>query len=679
MRKFLFSRLTFLVVVACALTAYTIHDYANRKPVPRNDTPPMPVYFEGSPVSLEGGVGWINVGAPIRIEDLRGKVVLLDFWTYCCINCHHVIPDLAYLENKYPNELVVIGVHTPKFTAERDTENIRRKVAEYRIKHPVINDANQTLWNRFNVSSWPTLVLIDANGKFVGGLPGEGHRRTFDREIGRLIAAHKAKGEINETPIKFFPESERASRSPLLYPGKILADSTGKRLFTTDTGHNRIIMSDLDGKNVITIGSGGEGLVDGDFAKACFNRPQGICLVDNVLYVADTENHAIRAVDLTSKTVSTVAGTGVQGTAIRGRKSAKTTPLTSPWDVALIPGSQTLAIAMAGCHQIWSLNLKTRTVAHLAGSSMEQILDGGAEDSAFAQPSGLASDGANHLFVADSEVSGIREITLGKSISVQSIVGQGLFEYGDIDGKGEGVRLQHCLGVAHGDGKLFIADTYNCKIKVCDVRSRTVKTLLGKGTPGESDDPPMFYQPGGLSYADGKLYIADTDNGLVRVADLATNKVHTLTFENLTPPAPARPKKPSKFLNQTLVDIPLTRVKPGNKLTVDVALTLPKGMKLNLDAASPYYIDTPGVDDAVADPSVDKPWEINPPKDRFTIEIPLAKTFAAGDKLPLQIAVSTIVCKTGQEGLCTPKTFVWKTIVEFAQNGSDKIELGVPR
>ncbi len=202
-------------------------------------------YEQGEGPSLSGGTGWINSG-PIDLSELRGKIVLLDFWTFCCINCHHVLPDLAKLEEKYPNELVVIGVHTAKFEAERDTENIRRKVREYRIKHPVVNDANQVIWQRFGVQGWPTLALIDATGRFVGMMSGEGHFDVFDKAIGQLVEKHKAKGELNLTPLKFSPEMERASNDPLLFPGKVHADPSGNRLFISDTGHNRIIQTDLE-------------------------------------------------------------------------------------------------------------------------------------------------------------------------------------------------------------------------------------------------------------------------------------------------------------------------------------------------------------------------------------------------------------------------------------------------
>ena len=201
---------------------------------------------QGGGPSLSGGTGWINSG-PIDLAELRGKIVLLDFWTFCCINCHHVLPDLAKLEEKYKNELVVIGVHTAKFDAERDTENVRRKVREYRIKHPVVNDANQVIWNRFGVSSWPTLVLLDTNGEYLGSLSGEGHYEQLDRIIGKLVDKHKARRELNLTPLKFTPEMERPSNGPLLFPGKVLADSNSKRLYISDTGHNRIIQTDLEG------------------------------------------------------------------------------------------------------------------------------------------------------------------------------------------------------------------------------------------------------------------------------------------------------------------------------------------------------------------------------------------------------------------------------------------------
>ena len=419
-------------------------------------------------LTLDGATGWINSDGPIHLDQLRGKIILLDFWTYCCINCHHVLPDLAKLEEKYRNQLVVIGVHTAKFEAEKDTENIRSKVREYGIKHPVANDANQVIWDRFGARSWPTLTLIDASGQPVRAFAGEGHYAELDAAIAQLVTQARANGQLDETPVQFPAESDRPSAGGLLYPGKISADPQGKRLFISDTGHNRIVVTDLDGQFLAAIGNGKAALQDGDFATASFQRPQGTCLFEEILYVADTENHAIRAVDLAAKTVTTVAGTGTQSHAFEGSGPGTSTAISSPWDLVTLPGTRTLAIAMAGPHQIWQYDIAARTVSHWAGSGYENILDGPLLQARFAQPSGLATDGS-HLFVADSEVSGLRSITLGTDQpTVSTIVGLGLFKFGDVDGEGKDVRLQHCLGLAFGDGKLYVADTYNNKVKVCD-------------------------------------------------------------------------------------------------------------------------------------------------------------------------------------------------------------------
>ena len=432
---------------------------------------------------------------------------------------------------------MIIGVHSGKFNAERDLENIRRKVAEYRIKHPVVNDANMVIWERFGVSSWPTLVLITPDGRLAGMNSGEIPFADLDRVVGQVAA--KFKDQLNLKPLAFPAEMDKQRSGSLLFPGKVLADRPGNRLFISDTGHNRIVQTDLEGKSPVAIGAGDEGFVDGAFAKAKFNRPQGMCLDGDTLYVADTENHAIRAVDLVAKRVSTISGTGEQAQrspADRYVGPARTSALSSPWDIIQVPGSPVFYIAMAGPHQIWKLNVKTGKIGVWAGSGAENIQDGDLDTACFAQPSGLATDGEN-LFVADSEVSGVRIIT-GLNTAhaeVGRIVGQGLFEFGDRDGIGPEVRLQHCLGVAYGDGKLFIADTYNNKVKVADPKTRAVKTLAGDGKPGSEDNPPRFYQPGGLSVAGTSLYVADTNNHKIRVIDLKTGTRRTLKIEGLDP------------------------------------------------------------------------------------------------------------------------------------------------
>ena len=248
-------------------------DKGKKKTATENPFPDRP-----AAPSFEGGLGWLNVapGSEINLKDLRGKVVVLDFWTYCCINCMHVLPDLKFLEKKYEKELVVIGVHSAKFANEKDSEAIRRAILRYEIEHPVINDANMTVWRKFGVNSWPTLALIDPEGRYVGQQPGEGNRELFDKLIGMLVDYHSKKGTLDRSPVRFDLESNRLKPGPLKFPGKVLADTKGGRLFISDTNHNRIVVTGLDGTLKEIIGSGAIGRRNGRYADASFDHPQGI-------------------------------------------------------------------------------------------------------------------------------------------------------------------------------------------------------------------------------------------------------------------------------------------------------------------------------------------------------------------------------------------------------------------
>jgi len=475
---------------------------------------------------LEGGVAWLNTAGPLRLKDLRGKIVLLDFWTLCCINCMHVLPDLAKLEKKYPNELVVIGIHTAKFPNEKNTESIRKAILRYEISHPVVNDAEQRIWETFGARSWPTLCLIDPEGYAVWAGSGEGHYEALDREIRRLIQIHKAKKTLNDKPLKFqLARLQENGDSPLFFPGKVLADAAGKRLFIADSTHHRIVITDLDGKKIALAGSGEPGKADGPFAAARFNDPQGMALRGDQLYVADRKNHLIRVLNLKTQTVQTIAGTGVQGQDRELGGPALKTSLNSPWD--LLWHKDRLFIAMAGHHQIWVMDLAKETVVPYAGDGREDIRDGPLALSRFAQPSGLASDGKT-LWVADSEVSAVRAVPLDGAGEVKTLVGKGLFKFGDVDGEAEAVRLQHALGLAYHDGKLYVADTYNSKIKLLDPIQRTCVTFLGGAA--------NFSEPGGLSYADGKLYVADTNAHRIRVVEMKTKTVTTLKLQDVAAP-----------------------------------------------------------------------------------------------------------------------------------------------
>ncbi|MBK7895897.1 MAG: redoxin domain-containing protein [Anaerolineaceae bacterium] len=493
-------------------------------------TPNPPAYTGTVPApDFPPGLDWLNVERPLTMTDLRGKIVLLDFWTYGCINCIHVIPELKRLEEKFADELVVIGVHSAKFANEGDTDNIRQIILRYELEHPVINDNNFDVWQTYGANAWPTFVLIDPEGNVLGFHSGEGIYDLFNQVITGMVAEFDARDLLDRTPLALKLERENLANSPLLFPGKVLADAANNRLFIADSNHNRIVVTDLDGVVQDVIGNGRSGLQDGSYETAQFFRPQGMTLADaNTLYVADTENHAIRKIDLVAKTVESVAGNGRHGSFELFEGTGTQVALNSPWDVLYLNGI--VYIAMAGQHQLWQYDPATQIVQVFAGSGREELVDGPLRSGGLNQPSGLATDG-QLLYFADSEASAIRSASLGQNGELQTIVGTGLFDFGDVDGSGSEVRLQHPLGVIFVDGLLYVADTYNHKIKRIDPASQTSTTFLGSGEDGWRDgDKPLFDEPGGLSLANGQLYIADTNNHVIRIASMADGDVRTLVL-----------------------------------------------------------------------------------------------------------------------------------------------------
>ncbi|HNQ24939.1 MAG TPA: thioredoxin-like domain-containing protein [Phycisphaerae bacterium] len=487
---------------------------------------------------------WLNTDKPLTMAELRGQVILLDFWTYCCINCMHVLPDLAYLEDKYRDEpFVVIGVHTGKFDQERDARHIRQAILRHNIRHPVVVDSDYEVWSAYGVEAWPTLVLVDPSGYVVGKISGEGHRADLDAAVGKLLNQHRRGGTLGQ-PLRFRPERASFESGMLEFPGKVRVDAARGRLFISDTNHHRVLVTDLTGKVQHVIGAGTAGLKHGSFAEAQFHQPQGLEVSEDghTLYVADTENHAVRTVDLQAQTVKTLAGTGAQSYDFRADGPGRKTPLSSPWDLARV-GRQ-LYIAMAGTHQIWVLDLDSGHVRVFAGTGREACIDGPNRSAAFAQPSGLATDG-KVLYVADSEVSSIRVVDLDDRGQTRTLAGSGgLFDFGLRDGRGRSARFQHPLGVTLAGDRLFVADTFNNAIRAIDVHTGEVSTWLGPAdpqpSPGEGASPTgetgsgmgaafCLVEPGGLSFSPpspdtpaGTLYIADTNHHRVLAVDVKT-------------------------------------------------------------------------------------------------------------------------------------------------------------
>src|SRR5882724_11065323 len=627
----------------------------------------MPVQ-EGGKIrapELSGGRGWLNTDKPLSLAALKGKVVLLDFWTYGCINCMHIIPDLKKLEKKYPNELVVIGVHSAKFENEKDTENIRRIVLRYEIEHPIVNDADFVIWKNYAVNAWPTRYLIDPAGYIIGKLSGEGGYEALDKVIGDTIAEFRKRGELNEAPLKLVLEKAKVGDLPLAFPGKVLADEKSDRLFIADSDHNRIVIAKLDGTLVEVVGTGAHGMVSGPFETASFFRPQGMALDGDKLYVADTENHLIRRIDLKARTVETIAGTGLQSHEYGESGPAQKIALNSPWDLQLL--GRTLYIAMAGPHQIWKLDLDKQEISTFAGSGREARLDGALDESGFAQPSALATDGQT-LYVSDAEANIIRAINLGANSEVRTLVGGDLFDFGDVDASGNDVRLQHPLGLARWNDKLLVADTYNHKIKLLDPSSRSVKTFVGLGRPGQADGPrPSFYEPGGLAAANDKLYVADTNNHAIRIVDLKTKETKTLQIKGLQPPASNQVATSDEVApNAEEIKLPSQKLRAGDAAVV-INVDLPAGYHLNPTAPQRYTVTVDQGDTALKYPVTGK---------GLTLPIRVPVAFATGSATA-RASFTFVYCREDNTGVCRIKTLQWQAPLEVVNdtNATNEINL----
>jgi thiol-disulfide isomerase/thioredoxin len=634
---------------------------ADKKNDKKDDKNPFPRRIQLPADVLDGGTAWINTAGPMPLPKLRGKIVLLDFWTFCCINCIHVIEELEKLEHEFPNELVVIGVHSPKFPGEQDSENIKSAVVRYGLKHPVVNDAKMKIWRAFGARSWPTLVLIDPQGGGVRMYSGEGNYEQIRGDINRLIAYHDSKKTLDRTPLYVHTEDTAMADTPLRFPGKVIVDAKNNRMAVADSSHHRVVLADLTGKVTEVYGDGTPGLVDGDQKTVRFNDPQGMAFDGGYLWVADRKSHALRRIDLKEKSTVTIAGTGKRGYDRNPSGSGKAIALASPWDLLIVDG--VMYIASAGTHQIWSMKMsEPGAVRNFAGTGQEDILDGPRLQANFAQPSGLASDG-ECLYVADSETSSIRAVGIKKD-EVNTFVGRGLFEFGDKDGPGAKASLQHALGVAIHNGILYVADTYNNKLKTIDAKG-VVKSWIGDGKPGRADQPARFDEPGGIHLSNGKLYVADTNNHLIRVVDIATKKVSTLELNGLKPPAVVE----KETWPEGVITAALKLGKPTAETTLKAAVEPPKGTKLNKEAPSRlsvWKLDAKGGTIAVASKTI-------PPG---TADLTAAFPASAFDGAASVRVLATIFpCEKGSEGVCRITHQAWDLVFDSAAKPSETVEL----
>jgi thiol-disulfide isomerase/thioredoxin len=523
-----------------------------------------------------GATAWLNIDHALTTDELAGRVVVVDFWTSCCINCMQTLPTLAAVEDKFQNDaVVVIGVHSPKFDAETERTRLSDAVRQYSIKHPVAIDGSMAVWNAWHVQSWPTVIVLDSHGREVWRGSGEPDRKTLESIVQQTLAEAERDGSVTHEPLTGLAP-ERDDSGPLAFPGKV-AVLSDRGLAISDTGHHRIVLVDATGKVTATIGSGLAGNTDGAFAEASFRKPQGVTQLGRTLYVADTENHELRAIDLDRKVVTTVAGTGELGhTPLVGQVAARSFALRSPWDVLAV--GDKIDVALAGSHQIAVFDPSAATLALLAGDGVERRRDGPGVQASFAQPSGLASDGKT-LFVADSETSSIRAIDLATT-AVTTIVGRDLFVFGDVDGAAADVRLKHPIGIGFGAGSLWVADTYNSKLKRIDPATGVTKTFAGGA------ERVALFEPTGVAIRGNQVVVADTDHHRLVTFEVATGSTAPIALDGLTAPArgvaiTTASERPRARPDQQ-VALGATSLTPGSAL--HVAWQLGAGTGINEDA-----------------------------------------------------------------------------------------------
>ena len=455
----------------------------------------------------------------------------------------HILPQLRKLEKKYADALFVIGVHSAKFDTERATENVRAAVNRYNVNHPVVNDVELQVMSAFAARAWPTLMFVDPEGKVIGRHEGEFQFEAMDRVLTVMVEEFDRSGVLDRAPVPFEYGSESESHGALSFPGKVLVGADGK-LFIADSNHHRVIIADEDGMIAEIIGNGESPLAvesfdpqpgvlnpigsEWDYDTSLFDNPQGMALDGDTLYVADAGTHTIMRIDLKARKVVVVAGTGEQSLIRHTGGEATSFPLNSPYDLEFANG--VLYIAMAGAHQLWQMDINAGMIEPFAGTGAENIVDGLRMDALLAQPYGMALDG-NNLFFADSETSSIRVAKIGEGGRVITLTGTGLFAFGDSDGIGKKAVLQHPQDVAVAPDAIYIADTYNHKIKRMELSTLRVTTVAGNGTQGSTDGEAMqasFDEPAGISYREGIVYVADTNNHRIRKFDVELGTVTTV-------------------------------------------------------------------------------------------------------------------------------------------------------
>lgn len=529
---------------------------------------------------------WFNVSRPLEIADLKDRIILIDFWTYACVNCIQALPEIKKLEEQYGSKLTVIGVHSGKFSNEKDSSEIKKAILKYDITHPVINDADFKIWNSFKANSWPTFILINPNGRIVKTYLGEYGATKIKKDVKKLIS--KFKYQLNRDPLPLMPEKYNIIGNVLNFPTKLAyaANFSYKLrqlpvIFIANSSDHNIVVSSLTGDIITKIGSGKKDLEDGSFDVASFNSPQGLLYDSGKLYVADTGNHALRVIDFTEAKVTTLLGSGQRGQIIQDQiVEGKTLDLASPTDIEFFTDKKNIVIANSGTHQILSYNLDRKTVSVLAGSGVEGIDDGKYPDNSLAQTSDMSVSGGKLYFV-DSESSSLR--VLDKSGNVKTLIGKGLFDFGRKNGNKSEAQMQHPLGLLVDDTGAYISDSFNHAIRKYNFSSAQISDLAGGKTKGEklgAKSSTEFDEPAGIISVFDYFYIADSNNN--RIVKLNRKNLNSELFD-VMPPLQLQKESFLQYL-PNLQKVEKAEVKSDAEIILKIDLA--EGWKINEEGPS---------------------------------------------------------------------------------------------
>ena len=546
---------------------------------------------KASKITVDKDENWLNVERPLKTSDLKNRVILLDFWSYSCVSCIQSLPEIKKLEEEFGNKLTVIGVHSGKFNNGKDLKSIKKAILKYDITHPVINDADLKIWHSFDVKAWPTYVLLDVRGGVVKTYVGESHFSKMGKDVSKLISKYKY--QINRDQLPILPEKYNLIGNVLKFPTKLAYSkdfSFGRvknlpAIFIANSGDNNIVVSSLSGDILVKIGSGDAGFDDGSFELASFRSPQGLLYRHNKLYVADSGNHSLRVIDFKKKQVSTLIGSGEKGTSLNSNKKvgAKKFDLATPLDLEFFPDNKNIVIANAGTHQIVSYNINEKTIMALAGDGTEGFKDGKGLNSTLSQTSDM-SVLKNKLYFVDSGSSSLR--VLDKNANVKTLIGDGQGGSGHKNGSKKDALMQHPLALMADNTGIYIADSFNHKLRKYSFNSEKIKDVVGKQQRGDGiglKDKISFDELEGMISIRDRIYIADTNNN--RIISIKRSG-ETSEIIDVMPPLKLSKENFLEYL-PNLQRAPDIKVKASVPITL--AVKLKKGWKIN--EAGPSFIN----------------------------------------------------------------------------------------